>query len=231
MKLPRSYTTVTPLSKALAMLLFVALPFIGFYFGYKYANSVSVQPDYNNTPTSTKPLLLSNKSDDWKTYIDSEYGFSIEYPPVLNETAIGSNVKNDYLAYKTFETVTVTEENDDMGSYLKGSGLILNLEIKHNSCFNLEEGGQYNVGYKNYEKVNFLGFPAQKYQITWDSPRPNKQIDIDWAGRCLSVALRFGDEYSDGRGEALFDQILSTFKFLGQDAAVPLSTQVRNPNE
>jgi hypothetical protein len=36
MKLSESFTTVTRLSKAIALILFVSLPFIGFYFGYQY---------------------------------------------------------------------------------------------------------------------------------------------------------------------------------------------------
>jgi putative hemolysin len=33
----KQFTTVTPFSKALAMLLLIALPFVGFWFGYQYA--------------------------------------------------------------------------------------------------------------------------------------------------------------------------------------------------
>lgn len=44
MKLPNSMTTVTPLSKAIAMALFVALPFVGFYLGMKYQSSISTNP-------------------------------------------------------------------------------------------------------------------------------------------------------------------------------------------
>ena len=46
MNLPQSLTTVTPLSKALALSLFVSLPFIGFYFGYQYHQNFS----YSETP-------------------------------------------------------------------------------------------------------------------------------------------------------------------------------------
>ncbi len=42
MKLPRSFTTVTSFSKILALFLFIFLPFIGFYLGYKYSQSVIV---------------------------------------------------------------------------------------------------------------------------------------------------------------------------------------------
>jgi hypothetical protein len=34
--LPRQLTTVTPLSKTIAVLLFIFLPFVGFYLGMKY---------------------------------------------------------------------------------------------------------------------------------------------------------------------------------------------------
>lgn len=59
--LPKYLTTVTPLSKLLAMALFVAFPFVGFYLGVKYkgldyqapvVTSVP-QPKRNPTPTET----------------------------------------------------------------------------------------------------------------------------------------------------------------------------------
>lgn len=36
MKLSKTWTTVTPLSKTIALILFIALPFIGFYLGYNF---------------------------------------------------------------------------------------------------------------------------------------------------------------------------------------------------
>jgi len=44
MQLPKSFTTVTPLSKALALILFVSLPFVGFLLGYRYNKSISIIP-------------------------------------------------------------------------------------------------------------------------------------------------------------------------------------------
>ena len=37
-KLPKSLTTVTTFSKTIAMLLFIILPFLGFYLGFQYSN-------------------------------------------------------------------------------------------------------------------------------------------------------------------------------------------------
>ncbi len=42
MKLSKKYTTVTPLSKILALILFIALPFIGFYLGMLYQKGIDV---------------------------------------------------------------------------------------------------------------------------------------------------------------------------------------------
>jgi hypothetical protein len=57
MKLPQSWTTVTTLSKIIAILLFVSLPFTGFYFGYKYGiKSISPPP-----VTSTPKKVISNE--------------------------------------------------------------------------------------------------------------------------------------------------------------------------
>jgi hypothetical protein len=48
-KISKAWTTVTPLSKALALLLFIALPFIGFYLGMEYQKRISPQLIKSNT--------------------------------------------------------------------------------------------------------------------------------------------------------------------------------------
>jgi len=53
MKLPESWTTVTLLSKILAVILFVSLPFIGFYFGYKYKQSKLSENTIISIPTTS----------------------------------------------------------------------------------------------------------------------------------------------------------------------------------
>lgn len=61
MKLPASLTTVTPLSKFIAMVLFVSLPFIGFYLGMEYQKKFGFEeivnpiqyPNPSPTPTPT----------------------------------------------------------------------------------------------------------------------------------------------------------------------------------
>lgn len=69
------WRTVTWYSKLLAMALFVALPFIGFYLGARYGRETQSLDDFNNTPGAS-----SVASGDWKTYVNRTYGFSFSYP-------------------------------------------------------------------------------------------------------------------------------------------------------
>ena len=63
MKLPNSFTTVTPLSKTLAMLLFVSLPFIGFILGINYQKTTVIPPSITlPTPTPRIETNLPTKS-------------------------------------------------------------------------------------------------------------------------------------------------------------------------
>lgn len=41
MKLSKQFTTVTRLTKLIAMALFIALPFLGFHYGVEYRDSIA----------------------------------------------------------------------------------------------------------------------------------------------------------------------------------------------
>lgn len=77
------WNKITPLSKYLAMVLFIALPFIGFVLGMKYQKTIdsslkmvdSKQIDAVNTSTTPTPLMTN-----WKTYISKKHGFEVQYP-------------------------------------------------------------------------------------------------------------------------------------------------------
>jgi len=78
MKLHQSFTTVTPLSKILAMILFVSLPFIGFFLGNLYSQQTTVCPV---TEFETKNQIdNSTYTDSWSTYSNPEIGIEFKYP-------------------------------------------------------------------------------------------------------------------------------------------------------
>jgi len=108
-KLPKSLTTVTTFSKILAMIFFIALPFLGFYLGMKYKEGITVKTDSINSTTS-KPSskactqeakqcsdgsyvsrtgpncefspcpTATDETASWKTYTNKKYSYSFKYP-------------------------------------------------------------------------------------------------------------------------------------------------------
>ena len=58
-RLPKSLTTITTFSKALAMFLFILFPFVGFYLGFQYSASLNqtenMQKIIKNRPQNTTP--------------------------------------------------------------------------------------------------------------------------------------------------------------------------------
>lgn len=64
---------MTLFSKIVAMMLVVALPFIGFYFGVKYGRSVNVQADAK----PTQELIGGNK-DEYGCMIAAGYSWCAE---------------------------------------------------------------------------------------------------------------------------------------------------------
>jgi len=75
------FTSVTPLSKFLAFILFITLPFVGFYLGIKYQKSVTptyVPEGLTVQPSSVSPTL--SPVPGWKMYRNEFIGLSMGYP-------------------------------------------------------------------------------------------------------------------------------------------------------
>lgn len=83
MTLPKSLTTVTTFSKLFALWLFLFLPFAGFYLGIEYQLSQPNQTDQKYAVPS-KPTSEITHSFNWKTYTNTLYQFSFEYPNTMD---------------------------------------------------------------------------------------------------------------------------------------------------
>ncbi len=90
MNLPKELTTVTRLSKTLAMILFVALPFVGFYYGRMYQQSMDQYLSPFNQirlpammgmkkPSEASPTT-SLDINNWKEFKDPSKKFSLNFP-------------------------------------------------------------------------------------------------------------------------------------------------------
>lgn len=79
MHLPKSFTTVTTLSKTLAFILFITLPVVGFYLGTLQSKESSI-----SAPKSSTSEKEESKTKDWQTYKSKQLGISFRYPPSWN---------------------------------------------------------------------------------------------------------------------------------------------------
>src|SRR3989339_1754513 len=97
MTLPKSLTTVTSFSKILATVLFITLPFLGFYLGMEYEKTVIPNLPEWVTSQSTQ-TLPSGTTTGWKTYTNKLYEYSVKYPKdsIVTEATSAKNNKDKF---------------------------------------------------------------------------------------------------------------------------------------
>jgi hypothetical protein len=97
MTLPKNLTTITPLSKTLAIILFIVFPLVGFLIGMKYQQLNTLNPTTLSNITNIKsnpinktasitptPLITIDESTGWNIYAaNDEFKYQIEYSPNL----------------------------------------------------------------------------------------------------------------------------------------------------
>jgi hypothetical protein len=83
---------VTPLSKYLAMTLFVILPFVGGYIGYTYAPEKVVEVE---RVVFKEPVTVAQEVS-VKTYVDKNNGFQFEYPVATEVVAVDTRQLGAY---------------------------------------------------------------------------------------------------------------------------------------
>jgi hypothetical protein len=77
------WNKVTWYSKVIALILFVALPFVGFYLGVQYGETIAPLYPGNSTVGATQAsttLDYYSNTAEWQTDARSDAGFSIAYP-------------------------------------------------------------------------------------------------------------------------------------------------------
>lgn len=77
-----NWNKVTPLSKSIALVLFVILPFVGLYYGIQLGKTIALIETVPNSVTVTTPSGNSyyNNVATWQTDQRPDAGFTISYP-------------------------------------------------------------------------------------------------------------------------------------------------------
>ena len=198
--------TVTTFSKFLAMILFIALPFVGFYLGMQYQQKITVaspviletqkKPISSPTPTTTA---------NWKTYTDSQYGYMLNYPASAKVVEASSNDLASQFGNPVKQTTFSLGENNFYHFYWvhvypsKGELNVQNWIRKY-------EANGTEVTLSDYPMVNL----SAKYAKDLVGGIYDREGVYILKGNYVYSIIASASSINTIRGE--FDQILSTFK-------------------
>ena len=215
MKLPKELTTVTRLSKYLAMVLFITLPFIGFFMGMNYQSMLDLsgrqQADTSLTVIKPSPTPTTNISDtsNWKTYTSSEQKFSFKYPE--SYTLVSS--KTDGILLSKIENQIVKGGGFGGGDVLsKGSAISLQIWPSKDLT---EASLQAEFG-RDIVLRNTMLDGKNAIEIIFPNNQPLRHVFIPYNGIVLDISINVGfetDQEIASKYLSEFDQILSTFQF------------------
>lgn len=187
-RLPKFLTTVTPLSKLLAGMLFITLPFLGFYLGIQYQknNSTITSPSKSTsvTPTFTpqQSIINSGKTGfpDWhliskKKYKDFEIGsfnFSgiISGPdaPIASLFVVAPIVENQPKVYTDSYAVGMIPDfyfNENLFDIVGDNIYIIDSQLNDIKVFTAEYFPATQASVDFYSMAYKMSIPAPEYKI------------------------------------------------------------------
>lgn len=218
MKLPKELNTVTPLSKSLAIVLFIVLPIVGFFLGMRYQDLM----DFTNKDkdNSEKACTLeakmcpdgsavgrtgpncefsacpspnpSDKTANWITYKSSLIGVELKFPP----------------------TWTADEKDETVNNYVFIKDIASNSEV---TIFKNYIGGA--AGFREYKEdieLEIAGIKTKKIYFTEDTESQNISAFINLEYNQNKYLIIGKWRINDTTTEKTIDQILATFKFTDQ---------------
>lgn len=226
MNLPKFLTTVTSFSKILAAVIFIALPFAGFYLGYKYQQQFTQylesrasvdQYILKNQPAATQSASIASPAPNgdranWKTYRNETIGFEFKYPApwqIIEDNKIKDS-NNLLTLYSKDESGETSAEEIKLFIYNNPE----NLSLEH---YDKKHTGNSGIGPGLYDSSDEL--------INLSS---NIQSYYRKDGYCVSVCQKYfisrkdkiyefvGYFSSKSKLNQTFNQILSTFQFTNQ---------------
>jgi hypothetical protein len=194
-KFPKWLTTVTPLSKALAMILFIALPFLGFYLGIQYQQKITVATpvvsEVQKIPTPT-PTVTQTDTSNWKTYTGAT--FTLKYPTEFSAITTGTTLNIKDLTGAFNLAINNEPTNLDLNTYVDQKSLCTS--IKSTS------GKQYQINLEN--SLRFDKTPCGQVGST----------DIYTVHKGTAYHFSIATQANYDSFVPTLNQMLSTFKFL-----------------
>lgn len=211
---------VTPLSKYLALILFIAMPFIGGWIGYNYAPEKIVTIDNVVIKEVIKEVIVDKPlPSEFRTFTNNEHGISISFPDTFS---VSDGVED--FSHTSSDATFIP--NAEYFSYCDGKKMVDGAR----TC----DGPQYTLGIQLHDYVvtqelidSWGGEVVSSAQVTING-RPawsitlggatgeSQSLNFDYSGGTLGVI--FYSDFYDYKAPPLFiteeaREILDTLRF------------------
>lgn len=186
--------------------------------GYLLIGSKSTQQPVA-TPTiavSSSPTLppAGGPTANWVRYVDQDYNFEVKYPQGWK-----IHKYEDYKQFSPLDLVFTPNEKDISLSNSSNPhiGFTITVSVKQYDNNALQKQGESNGGFSGSrsEPITFQGLPANKSYTTFTDTIPGQGVSYIIFNQAQN-GWRLGWPNTDFKGnhDSIYDQILSTFKFL-----------------
>ena len=231
MKLPKELTTVTRLSKSLAVIVFLAFPFIGFFLGLRFqemlylAKGQEMEENLSipRVPTSTPiaiPTVDPSITANWKTYTNTKYGFQLKYP---NEWK-SSGEQNGRVGplQETYTTSINFTLDNEITLFLSLTAGNPNF-VDNDSYLNFLSGGDIvKSGLREIYVNNIKALLSTGLAVPAGERGPKyNSSGASFFNKGKTYHVEVYDSKKNGDQEQVLKLILSTFKFTDQDNIIP----------
>ena len=214
------WNKVTWYSKVIALVLFIALPFVGFYLGVWYQKEISQTATTGTEKVATSSAAVDQTAN-WKTYTDSQISF--KYPPSWKEydTSTDANSTRPIPSFSDKDPNTVSPGVIVPTISIDKSPTLSVFVTNFNGLVKASVGYTWNEG-KSFKKIKDLTVGSM--QAVWIrqgveagvavSRASQDHIYIEKSNKVYDLYLMADTVSTLDQYSTTFNLVLTSFKFL-----------------